>query len=163
MKRLPVILACFCMIYLCPDTIIYARAQSAPATESIKLAEPGMPPIIVVAENPEDQVQYAVEDLRHYLQQITGQNADLVRVRPGAQQEGVPIYIGDVPANRDLKKVLVAKQPGRDGFVLDVSAAGVRILGGSKFGTAYGVYELLERCGVRWLFPGEWGDVEMMK
>ncbi len=49
--------------------------------------------------------------------------------------------------------------PSRDGFVIDVNERAIHVLGRSKFGTAYGVYELLERMGVRWLFPGEWGEV----
>jgi hypothetical protein len=69
------------------------------------------------------------------------------------------VYVGDVPANRDLQPILAKEQLGPEGFVLDVSPRGVRILGGGKFGTAYGVYEFLERLGVRWLFPGPWGEV----
>ena len=102
----------------------------------------------------EDQVAYAVTDLTNYLARMTGQS---VAVQTNAMNDRA-IYVGDVWANRDLRDG--AQELGRDGFVLDVSQAqGVRILGGSKFGTAYGVYELLERLGVRWLAPGAWGEV----
>ena len=82
----------------------------------------------------------------------------MARLRRSTRQ-GVPIYLGNLPANEDLKAVINTRKLGRECFVLDVSAKGVRIFGGSKFGMAYGVCELLERLGVRWLFPGQWGEV----
>ena len=112
--------------------------------------------MIVVPAVMEDQVQYAVDDLRSYLQKITDLKLELAQ---GDAAGKFGIFVGDVPANDDLKPVVEKGQLGREGFVLDISPQGVRIVGGSKFGTAYGVYELLERLGVRWLFPGEWGDV----
>lgn len=113
--------------------------------------------MVVAPTNLEDQVAYAVADLTNYLARMTGQAVRLLHtnaVVPGA------IHVGELDINRDLTAVIEADGLGRDGFVLDVSAtSGVRILGGSKFGTAYGVYELLERLGVRWLAPGAWGEV----
>jgi hypothetical protein len=127
------------------------------AAANVRLAGPGTPPVVVAPTNLEDQVAYAVADLTNYLARMTGQAVRLLHtnaVVPGA------IHVGDLDVNRDLAAVTDADGLGRDGFVLDVSAtAGVRILGGSKFGTAYGVYELLERLGVRWLAPGAWGEV----
>ncbi len=60
----------------------------------------------------------------------------------GAGQPGVPA--DTIPAGLD-----------EDGFVVVAGADRVVIAGGSDHGTAFGVYDLLERhVGVRWLLPG---------
>jgi hypothetical protein len=130
--------------------------EGAEFASRVVIAEPDHAPVIVAPTQPEDQVRYALEDLKQYLQRITGLK---IEVAPTLEAGRWGIFLGDVPANADLKPVIAQRQLGRDGFVLDLSERGVRILGGSKFGTAYGVYEFLERLGVRWLAPGEWGEV----
>ncbi len=122
----------------------------------VTIVAPDKLPVIVAPAAMEDQVKDAVEDLRHYLGKITGLKVELA---PSDTAGKFAIYVGDVAANADLRPIIEREQLGREGFVLDVSPKGVRILGGGKFGTAYGVYELLERLGVRWLFPGTWGEV----
>lgn len=109
-------------------------------------------PAIVLSTQAEDQEHYAAEDLKQYLEKITGREFVI-----SDQGDGFGIYIGRVSGNEELLKE--AEALGRDGFILEVSADAIRVAGGSKFGTAYGVYELLERLGVRWFFPGEWGEV----
>lgn len=130
---------------------------NAPAAEDLVLVHPeGVTPTIVLSEDAEDQVKFAAEDLRHYLGRMTGRE---ISMGPNAVEGSPAIFLGAVPANANLKAVVKKKELGRDGFVIDVSADQVRILGGSKFGTSYGVYDFLERVGVRWLFPGELGEV----
>lgn len=125
------------------------------AAEEIALVHPDHPaPVLVVPASMEDQEQYAVADLQDYLQRITGREFAVATEPP---EEGMAIRVGNVPGNEDFREA--AEKLGRDGFVIDVSEGGIRVLGGSKFGTAYGVYELLERLGVRWLYPGKWGEV----
>lgn len=137
--------------------IVFLLLCNICAAEEIVLVHPdNPPPLIVVPQSPQDQEQYAIDDLQHYLQRITGREISVVTEPP---REGISIRIGNVAGNEDLQQVIEKKNLGRDGFVIDVSEKEIRILGGSKFGTAYGVYELLERLGVRWLFPGEWGEV----
>ncbi len=116
----------------------------------------GAAPVVVLSAKAEDQERMAVEDLRHYLGRVVGQEIAVVESAPEGR---VAIHVGQVPGNEALGSVVEEKKLGRDGFVLDVTSDSVRIVGGSKFGTAYGVFELLERLGVRWLFPGEWGEV----
>ncbi len=123
--------------------------------EKALLFSPDRPlPVIVLAADAEDQEQYAAEDLKNYLGRMTGREWTIAQQAPA---EGVAIHIGKVPGNEALREE--AAKLGRDGFVLDVSEGAVRVAGGTKFGTAYGVFELLERLGVRWFFPGEWGEV----
>lgn len=111
-------------------------------------------PAIVLSAEAEDQEQYAAEDLKNTLAKMTGREWAIVATPPA---EGLAISIGKVSGNERLLEE--AATLGRDGFVLQIEEKGVRIAGGSKFGTSYGVYELLERLGVRWFFPGEWGEV----
>ena len=47
----------------------------------------------------------------------------------------------------------------REGFRLRTSGRDVLIEGGGDAGVLYGVYELLETLGVRWVLPGPLGDV----
>lgn len=136
--------------------LLLAALPAAGWTRLLTIARPKAPPVLVIPAAPEDQVRYAVDDLRNYLGQITGQEIADAGTPPAGR---CGICIGDVPANADLKPVIARAQLGRDGFVLDIGPRGVRILGGSKFGTAYGIYAFLERLGVRWLFPGDWGEV----
>lgn len=113
-------------------------------------------PAIVLGAQAEDQERYAAEDLKQYLGKITGREFAI-----SDHADGFGIYIGRVPGNEELLEQ--AEALGRDGYILEVSPDAIRIAGGSKFGTAYGVYELLERLGVRWFFPGEWGEVVPQK
>lgn len=156
LKTLPVLLAAAVFVF---------TGRPAPARgEAVTVADGDVRPVIVAPAAPEDQVAFAVDDLQHYLQRLTGREVALVReeenaVPPPADTAVFYIHVGPVAANAGLPAVIAEEELGRDGFVLEVSAAGVRILGGSKFGTGHGVYEFLERLGVRWLFPGAWGEV----
>jgi len=137
-------------------SLLQSLTVAAEAPTPVTIGAPGRPPAIVVPAEMEDQVKYAVEDLQNYLTRITDLPVPVIQENAAGK---FGIFVGDVPANRDLKAVVEQEHLGRDGFVFDVSPQGVRILGGSKFGTAYGVDEFLERLGVRWLFPGQWGEV----
>lgn len=137
--------------------LILTIGLSPSRAEEVALVTPDKPvPAIVLSAQAEDQERYAVEDLKHYLGKMTGREFAV-----SEQAEGFGIFIGNVPGNEDLQKE--AQSLGRDGFILDISKDAIRVAGGSKFGTAYGVYELLERLGVRWFFPGEWGEVVPQK
>ncbi|MCX6935134.1 MAG: DUF4838 domain-containing protein [Verrucomicrobia bacterium] len=145
----------FCQ-YSLVQLLLILSPWLADAKNLVLVSPDSVPPEIVLSVSAEDQETFAAQDLRKYLSQITGQKLSVVGT---ATWKKPAIFIGNVPENADLIDVVNKHNLGRDGFVLDISEVGVRILGGSKFGTAYGVDELLERLGVRWLFPGEWGDV----
>jgi hypothetical protein len=124
---------------------------------SVAVAERGgRQPVIIIPADADQPIRVSATDLQRYLQRITGMDIPLVA---GTEPKGFPIAIGAVPANRDIEAVLQSRQLGAEGYVLDISVKGIRIRGGSSLGTSYGVYDLLERMGVRWLFPGEWGEI----
>lgn len=101
------------------------------------------------------QVKAAAKLLTHYCYRSTGVEVSLsdkvaeglVRIQVGASEEGV--------LQRDTFDALDV-----DGFVIDFpDTQTIRILGGSDWGTEFGVYEFLERyLGVRWLLPGPKGE-----
>lgn len=135
-----------------------AGATNWAAIASALTVGPEQPaPVIILGDEAKDQERFAAEDLRRYLQRITGKKVEIANREPSGTV--LPIYLGELPQNSGLKPVVEQKQLGRDGFVLQITPTAIHILGGSKFGTSYGAYELLERLGVRWLFPGEWGEV----
>lgn len=113
-------------------------------------------------------VREAAAELQHYLEKSTGARLPIVTAEPA---EGAPaIYLGDGPwAVRagikaadlpwEASRILV-----RDGEILivgrDTADGEVTPQGGISPGTRHGVYLFLEQAlGVRWLLPGEDGEV----
>jgi hypothetical protein len=105
-------------------------------------------------------VPLAAVELADYLQKVSG----VMPVIATETQKGVEaasrIYIGHCKANADL-----AVQP--EEFVIRTKGGDLHIRGGDEGpggmicqGTLFGVYDFIEReLGVRWLFPGEHGEV----
>jgi hypothetical protein len=125
------------------------------AARAVTIAAPDGPaPVIIAPARPSAVLTPAIEDLQHYLSQITGQKIEVVQTAPAGRmaiQVGLP--------DAELQKAINQRHLDDQGFVLDISDKHIRILGGRDFGTRNGVYELLNRMGVRWLFPGQWGEV----
>ena len=107
---------------------------------------------IVIAKSASNQVQFAAKMLQQYLQKSTG--ATLPIRNSGQGTSNVYVGKGAYPAigNVDLDD---------DGFLLQsVDGNNFVILGGSDWGTEFGVYDFLERfVGVRWLMPTDLGTV----
>ncbi|UPK72762.1 DUF4838 domain-containing protein [Chitinophaga filiformis] len=107
---------------------------------------------IVVAKNASDQVQTAAKTLQLYLQKSTGATLPIRNTGQGTSNlyVGKGAYAGIGNVNLD-----------EDGFLLQsVGGNNFVILGGSDWGTEFGVYDFLERfVGVRWLMPTDVGTV----
>jgi len=141
----------------------------AVATGSVTLAAEGKSQFVIVhAPEAPETVREAAAELQHYLEKSTGARLPVVTSEPA---EGAPaIYLGDGPwAVRaginaadlpwEASRTLV-----RDGSVFIVgrdTADGTRTpQGGISAGTRNGVYFFLEEAaGIRWLLPGEDGEV----
>lgn len=125
------------------------------AAGAVTLAAPDRAaPVIVAPAVPSAVLAPAIDDLQHYLERMTGRTIQIVQTAPAGRmaiQVGLP--------DAELQKVIDQRRLSDQGFVLDITDQQIRILGAGDFGTRYGVYELLERMGVRWLFPGQWGEV----
>ena len=165
-------------------SIVFAAALaltlSIPGCSNIALSDgpvpPGMPlvqdgkpaSLILTADVPGESAQRAANTLQHYVKAITGAELQIMTESEALSKWGRlrnPIYVGrtnavmqrvkDLPAGND--RVL-----GREGFVLRVDGKSIIAVGnedGFYRGTEYAVYELLERLGCRWFYPGEYGQV----
>ena len=100
-------------------------------------------------------IKDAVNDLQYYLDLLTGEQIEITN---SVNPDRFPIYIGAVVQNKFLETHCSNTVPGIDGFVIDVKKTGVHIYANSDRGIAFGIYELLERMGIRWLFPGKYGE-----
>ncbi len=109
--------------------------------------------VIVLPEKPSPLETHAAEELRQYLQRITGV---LLPVRQNAGAGAVEgIFIGNSPAASAIAGCDFAALP-TDAIVLKSSGDDLVLAGGAPRGTLYAVYEFLEQCcGVRWWTSSE--------
>ncbi|NSW54648.1 MAG: DUF4838 domain-containing protein [Armatimonadetes bacterium] len=117
---------------------------------------------ILLGRQPSSGAKNAADEVRHYLQRITGQRVPVVR-EPEAG-EGLCVIIGDSERAQSLGFDSAALAPEQirvktgDGWV--VIMGGDAGPGGRNLnGTYWAALEFLERIGVRWLWPGPLGEV----
>ncbi|GMU92163.1 MAG: hypothetical protein AMXMBFR4_12210 [Candidatus Hydrogenedentota bacterium] len=111
---------------------------------------------IVVGENAPAATQYAAEELRRFLGQITGAEFEVVT-------DAAPIRKGEIilgenrhfeAATRGRGGRIDTKSFGSDGYLIRVAGDHLIIVGDEPRGTLYGVYGLLEdHLGCRWFTP----------
>ncbi len=128
-------------------------AGSSWAGEGVLVADGGKAYLVIsTARDASPQVQEAAATLARYLEKSTGASFPLE-----VGVEGKPaIHVGALP------EVKVPADLDADGFFFaGTGDGGLAIVGGSDWGTEFGVYEFLERyIGVRWLMPTElWEEV----
>lgn len=107
---------------------------------------------IVVAADASPAERAAADELRVYLDRITGGSFPLVTA--DRAPAGTRILVGRVGGRDGLEDV------GPQGFRLDTRDGELRLGGADDDGTEYAVYTLLEKhLGVRWYWPGDLGEV----
>lgn len=111
---------------------------------------------IVVDSHATPQVKKAALFLQQYIRQSTGATLDIINM---PTEDGIMINIGQTTFVKSQKIDLSAIDA--DGFLLEgFNNKNYVIVGGSDWGTEYGVYEFLERfVGVKWLMPSNIGTV----
>lgn len=102
-------------------------------------------------------IRFAAEQLQLYASRMEGK-------RPLIDGEGKRrIFLGNLPSKpTNAEEQALQNQCatlGPDGFLVRSRPEGLVILSGNPRGVLYGTYALLERCGVRFFFPGEEGEV----
>lgn len=114
---------------------------------------------IVVAENPSAEVKQAAGDLRYHLQKIAGRDLPMTSAKTG---EGLFFYVGSgFFPELDAKAAAL----GPEGWMIASVPGGVLLTGSNETtpklaGVGHAVSLFLEEvCGVRWLWPGESGEV----
>ncbi|MAE61385.1 MAG: hypothetical protein CMJ49_08530, partial [Planctomycetaceae bacterium] len=106
----------------------------------------------------------AAREFRHYVQKITG--AHLPIVSESTPPDGPRILIGrstltDKIRGLDIPAGLTGSLR-EEGFVIHCDNQTLVLAGNDQipyYGTRYAVCEMLERFGVRWIIPGEFGEV----
>ena len=124
--------------------------------------------VIVVPADAPAVVRYAAEELRYHVEKASGAELPIVSDgQPPAEPAG-RVCLGDCSATREAGIVSAQLPPEacvirtRDGnlFVAGRDGQGEALNQNVWVGTLFGVYELLEEAlGVRWLWPGELGEV----
>lgn len=133
-------------------TVVCASAQSK--QRELFLAKDGIAQgrIVVGAEAPAS-TKYAAEELKRFLDEMTGATFEIV---PDAERlEAGDIIVGcnDAMGKATRKKSLY-KSLGNESYVLENTGKHLIIAGGEPRGTLYGVYGLLEDVyGCRWFTP----------
>jgi hypothetical protein len=108
---------------------------------------------IAIAHDAPAAVRYAAEELQRYIDRLS-LAFPTIRTDDEPQSKSA-ILLGDSRHRAQLfPRVNNSKLP-RDGYLFRQHNRHLLIWGGSPRGTLYGVYDLLERLGVRWWTPGE--------
>lgn len=105
-------------------------------------------------------VPLAAVEMADYIQKISGVRPQIATETQKGIVAASRIFIGPCKANADLA-------PKPEEFVITTRGADLHICGGDSGsggmickGTLFGVYDFIEReLGVRWLFPGDHGEV----
>ena len=112
---------------------------------------------------PASKVHFAALDLQHYVEKMSG--AKLPIVADTAQVAGPMILVGASKLTEPMKLDIPAgltRERRDEGYVV-VNHGETLVLAGNDdgpyFGTHYAVAEFLERLGVRWFMPTEFGEV----
>ena len=118
------------------------------AAHGFTVAQRDMPPecALVIPQPTTEAVKYASEELRSYVERITG-----VRLADATDAQPLPeraILLGNTRYTREiLGEDFDVSSLGTDGFRIVARGGRLLILGSDVRGVVYGVYELLERFG----------------
>jgi hypothetical protein len=147
--------------------VILLSHSTQAKSKQLLLVDKNIQPRVIVAPSAAASEKHAAQELATYLQKICGRKIAVEET--GSTPSAAPwIIVGHHPANADLKPETL----GVEDSIIDVSARGIRIVGGKlpplklsdgtfsiqDRGTLYGVYEFLDSLGVRWYRPDPWGE-----
>jgi hypothetical protein len=134
------------------------------ADKSLVLMAPGQPiPTIYVAEKQSAPEKLAAQELKTALEKITGQDVNIDEWPRGrrargrdSEPKGVYVAIG----HSELTASLDTSELSTEQFIVEVTPRRLAIVGAAdrQRGVLYGVYEVLDRLGVRWYRPEPWGE-----
>ncbi|OQA88288.1 MAG: hypothetical protein BWY31_00450 [Lentisphaerae bacterium ADurb.Bin242] len=125
---------------------------------------------ICIPAAPSKTEVFAAGELRQYIGKMTGREVPVIREAEGPGKEGAgngfTIFLGKTVRaeafhsqwNKEVADCAQLEE-NNDSFVIDIGPGAAIFVGGGDRGTLYSVYEFLEKCGVRWYFPGAAGEV----
>jgi len=136
-------------------------AASAQHPEKFIIVKKGQPAaVIVVGSRASGDEVFAAEELQSYIKKISGV---LIPIKKdGEGFSGNVIAVGQNKINANAK--LAADKLEKEGFRIKTSDNVLSLVGKDDAGTQFAVYSFLEKyLGVRWLWPGELGEVVPQK
>jgi len=119
--------------------------------------------VIVTAEKPSTSATQAAKELQQFVEQMSGAKLPIQTDAAAPPAGQSLLLVGrsklvtgvEIPSGTD-------RDFSREGFVLK-TRGNTLVLAGNEdsgyHGTEYAVYELLDRLGCRWYFPGSYGQV----
>lgn len=111
---------------------------------------------IVVPDNAVSAEQFAAEELRNYIQRMSGASLEIVKA--GQAGDGPAIYIGNQPANEDaISRLNEEHHDTMDAFAVWGKGNRLSLVGRSADSTIWAAWQWLEDQGVVWLMPGARG------
>lgn len=133
--------------------VLLGSPISVPVWAASMLADGGRSDYrIVVAAEPSPSTRYAAEELRDFLEKITG--ARLPMVTDAESPQAAEILVGPSRRLDALRLAMDIASLGKEGYVLRTIDRRLIIVGGEPRGTLYGVYGLLDdHWGCRWFTP----------
>ena len=139
-------------------TAALATLSGGARAVALELAEGGRArAVLVVPANASEVERFVAGELKDYLTRITG----AVFLIYGDDRD-LPAGFNRISIGRTRllgEKGITADGLEPEGFLLKTSGDNLFIFGADDAGTQYGVYEFLEAyCGVRWFYPGEYGE-----
>ena len=102
---------------------------------------------ILTTVQPSPEEAYAANELRHYLNMMTGASFQI-----SSEKNGSVIAIGEAAAELGVTHVKNDRKTNDDAFTIRRVGDSIAIVGGKR-GVIYGVYELLEQLGCRFFTP----------
>lgn len=146
----------------CVIAILLASGAGRPCpaadAPSLTLYKQGAdPPTIFIDLRATPPEKFAARELRDHLQKMIGRPID---IRTDYWIKGTPpghyIAVGQSRFTTDLETSSLTTEQ----YLIDVAPHRLAIIGGRdrQRGVLYGVYEFLERLGVRWYRPEPWGE-----
>jgi hypothetical protein len=112
----------------------------------------------------------AARELQKYLNRMVGSASTVPIITATQEISATPLFVGRFPRNPQFhryekqfnRRWKKTKSKNPQGFRIDTfsneNSGCIVISGRTSIGTLYGVYELLDRLGVRWYAPGEGGE-----
>ncbi len=119
--------------------------------------------VIVTATAPSESARRAAKELQRVIEQMSGASLPIIDESAKIPAGQTRVWVGrsslvsdtDIPSGED-------RDFSKEGFLIRTGADHVLLAGneaGFYRGVEYAVYELLERLGCRWFFPGQFGEV----
>jgi len=138
-------------------------AAQAPASDLVIVANGQPKATIVIAAEANDKVKLAADELQTYVEKMSG--ARLPIVTDAENPQGALILVGTSKLS-DATGVAIpsglTNARREEGFAIACKDGRLVLAGndeGPYHGTEYAVYDFLNRLGVRWFMPGEYGEI----